>query len=58
MSFLSHCRRCKPPKEFGSLSEQIFHTIQNYKQIHTPEKMYKVYAIDFKFREYDKETRK
>ena len=39
-------------------NEQLFHLIQNYRQIHTPEKMYKVYAIDFKFREQDRELRK
>ena len=27
---------------------------QEYKQIHTPLKMYKVYAIDYKFRYIDK----
>jgi len=31
---------------------------QQFKQIYTLEKHYKVYAIDFKFREYDREHKK
>ncbi len=32
--------------------------MQQYKQIHTPQKMYKIYAIDYKYRYVDKEARK
>lgn len=40
------------------MGEQIFHSMHQFRQIHTPLKMYKVYAIDFKYRETTKESRK
>jgi len=40
------------------MAELQFYTFQQFRQIYTPQKLYKCYAIDFKFREYDKEHRK
>ena len=40
------------------MAELQFYTFQQFRQIYTPQKLYKVYAIDFKFRDYDKEHKK
>lgn len=49
-SFLEQCLKCKAEKIFASTAELQFYVFQQYKQIFTPEKHYRVYAIDFKFR--------
>jgi gamma-glutamyl hydrolase len=57
-SFVLECMKCKTEKTFNSMAELQFYNFQQFRQIYTPQKLYKVYAIDFKFREYDKEHKK
>lgn len=57
-SFLQECLKCRAEKAFLSMAELQFYTFQQFRQIFTPEKLYKVYAVDFKFREYDREHKK
>lgn len=35
-----------------------FYSCRVFRQIYTPERHYKVYAIDFKFREYNRQQKK
>ena len=46
--------KCKNDKIFNSMAELQFYTFQQFRQIYTPQKLYKVYAIDFKLSEIKK----
>ena len=56
-SFVRECLKCKSEKRFQSMAEMQFYMFQQFNQIFHYEK-YKIYVIDYKFREYDKEHKK